>query len=90
MKDLLNTIAIIVAVLFLIALEGCAQCVKHETRCQGDMVQVCNADERWEDVTNCAVIEPGVWTCVEGDTDAGVDTGTEPAAECVWEGDSDT
>jgi len=90
-EKLFETLTIIGAAILLLLLEGCVgQCVKYETRCRGDVVQICNADEWWEDVVNCAVIDPGEWRCVEGDTDTQPDTGTEPLAECARVGDSDT
>lgn len=60
-------------------LTGCpaGQCVRGETRCSADVVQICNADERWESIMDCANTEPGEWQCVEVDTD------TEDKHQCA-------
>lgn len=50
-----------------------------ETRCAGDVAEVCDADRRWQRFLDCAELGPG-WscggtadghTCVPSDDDAG-------------------
>jgi len=44
-----------------------AVCESVETRCAGDVVQICNANGQWQDVMDCTDVEPGSWECGEDD-----------------------
>jgi hypothetical protein len=54
---------LLIAALFLAACGG--GCPIEKTQCNGSTVEICNSDERWEDVMDCADFEPGNWVCVE-------------------------
>jgi hypothetical protein len=38
-------------------------CTPETTRCHGDILQICNADNNWELVATCPDFEPGDWAC---------------------------
>ena len=56
---------------------GCGDdgCEVQSTRCDGERIEICNADKEWEFVMDCSGIEPGNWLCAIPE-----DTGD---AECV-------
>lgn len=49
----------IVAALFLcvIIFVDCAPCHHLETRCVSNVAQICNSDNRWEDMAECSGVE---------------------------------
>lgn len=49
--------AAIYAILFAL---GCEECETGDTRCNDDVVQVCNSDHFWEDDINCSENQ---WIC---------------------------
>lgn len=53
----------------LAVLTGCpaAVCTQLQTRCSGEVAQVCDARGRWQNVMDCAATEPGEWYCAEDD-----------------------
>lgn len=77
---------------FVFVVVGCDDgCSKGETRCSGDVVQVCNSNQEWEDIDNCKYVGEGTpfefrcdfdpdfgqHVCVIGSvSDAGVDGGS--------------
>ena len=38
-------------------------CDPLETRCQGDLVQICDGEGRWQTFVNCSTTTPGRWVC---------------------------
>jgi hypothetical protein len=54
---------------------GCAVCLPASTRCNGTLVEVCNADGWWSKVLDCAAMQPGEWQCGWAPNDALGDEG---------------
>lgn len=49
-----------VIVVGLFFLSGCSEeCSVNETRCNGQVVQVCNSDGKWDDSMNCRQVSVG-------------------------------
>ena len=49
-------------------LSGCAAadtCKAEELQCDGQKLEICNADGNWEKVADCATVTPGAWECCE-------------------------
>jgi hypothetical protein len=71
----LNTVVIVLGCIigFVLGaiLFGCTECKTADLTCHGDKIEICNATKQWEEVVNCAELEPGEWVCVEVDTDQG-------------------
>jgi len=40
-------------------------CDPEDTRCSGNMAQICASDGDWQTVDNCSLVEPGEWECCE-------------------------
>ncbi len=49
-------------------------CAQQETRCAEDVVQLCDARGRWQDVMDCAEMTPVEWHC-----------GQDGGATCIQE-----
>lgn len=66
-KATLIGVAMCVAAVFILwALVGCDDsdgCTVEETRCEGSVSQICNADQNWEAIVDCLTLEPGEWAC---------------------------
>ncbi len=45
-------------------------CEALQTRCAGNIAQVCNAQGQWQEVANCDTVTPGEWQCT-ADEDVG-------------------
>ena len=63
-----QTILVILVIGFFVLFSGCHDgCEPEETKCDGDMVMVCNSAADWEQEADCSEIEDfGVgieWTC---------------------------
>lgn len=76
---------------FAIAACACSECDPKATRCNGNVVQICDADEQWAKVMDCSEVydHEGVeWACCWFTTpdfgDAGAHT-CLPADECEEE-----
>lgn len=65
----------IVCVLATFSLFGCDPetdgCEPEEARCRGSILEICNADQNWEDVINCLDFEPDEWACCASDGEIG-------------------
>lgn len=59
-------------------LSGCADCRPSDTRCAGDVLEVCDGDGQWETGQDCGDVLPGSWACCE--LDAGAECA--PIEEC--------
>jgi hypothetical protein len=55
------------------------ECNPESTRCQGEIVQLCNSDGNWYDVQDCVLVNPGLWECCV----TGVEYETIVMADCV-------
>lgn len=40
-------------------------CQPEQFRCLGSELQICNADQVWEQVAECTAFEPGDWACCD-------------------------
>ncbi len=64
-------LAIVVVAVVAIAVLGCHDgCAPGKTKCSGNRVEICNADEDWELLLNCSNVEPsdmGWQCCFEGE-----------------------
>lgn len=68
---------VILMFLFLISCRD--ECKAEESRCQGDLAQLCNSDGEWYDVIDCTTVSPNLWECCL----SAVDYETEVLAGCV-------
>lgn len=71
--------AMIILAMFL--LSACSECDPGAFRCQGQTLEVCGGDDRWEPTMDCAEIvdfETGAeWECCDGDAGPGCYTADE-------------
>lgn len=67
--------------MLVIGMIGCEDdgCTQEDTRCEKNVLQVCNADNNWDAWMDCGELEPGQWTCCEVDGEAEC----LPLDECV-------
>lgn len=75
-----GTVAMIVSLIFFTgcgaefihtAIEGTDGCEPEEIVCSDDTWAICNADRKWDTISNCSDFEPGVWMCCEFDGKVG-------------------
>jgi hypothetical protein len=55
-----------------LSLAACPQpvCESLQTRCEGNVAQVCDSRGQWQEVANCDEVTPGAWRCA-ADEDVG-------------------
>jgi hypothetical protein len=41
------------------------ECNYESTACQGENVVICNSEGDWQIVTDCTLVNPGLWECCE-------------------------
>jgi len=60
---------LILVLLVLICVSCHDGCVAEETRCSGNRVMICDAEQDWHLVMNCSTVDPVEWdwTCCEVD-----------------------
>lgn len=62
----MTRILLILALVIATACDPVDHCTVNTTRCDGAVVQICDADERWVELMNCdevAAQSGGVWSC---------------------------
>lgn len=53
-------------ILMFLLLNSCQEeCKAESTRCQVEIVQLCNSDGEWYDAQDCTLVNPGLWECCE-------------------------
>ena len=64
------TIKLLYCVVFLslISIFSTGCCTPMQTRCSGQVLQICDSTHRWITHTDCSRGEPGDWSCVRDDS----------------------
>jgi hypothetical protein len=51
--------------MFLVLVSCKDECNYESTACQGENVVICNSEGNWQTVTDCTLVNPGLWECCE-------------------------
>jgi hypothetical protein len=74
MKEFLFLIVVLLAIacgllIILISFTACdedPECQLNDTRCNGHVLELCNADEQWQMLTDCQAFGPDQTCCMYG------------------------